>query len=47
VMTNGRQYQNIIDPNEIIAEFEKCAGTHFDPELVKLFITILKEDINL
>jgi len=46
VMTNGRQYQNIIDPNEIIAEFEKCAGTHFDPELVRLFITILKEDVN-
>jgi diguanylate cyclase (GGDEF)-like protein len=40
VMSNGRPYKKALEPKVIIAEFEKCAGTHFDPELVEHFLNI-------
>lgn len=41
VMANGRPYKERMTPQEIIREFEDCAGTQFDPELVKLFLTTI------
>ncbi len=41
VMSNGRPYRKAINSSEIIAEFKRCSGTHFDPELVKVFIATL------
>ncbi len=38
VMTNGRPYKKAISHEEAVKEIEKCAGTQFDPELVKLFL---------
>ena len=45
VMTNGRPYKEPMDREEIVAEFKRCAGTHFDPELADVFLTILKEEL--
>lgn len=42
VMSNGRPYQDSKTQEEIIAEFKRCSGTQFDPELVQAFL----EDIN-
>ncbi|UMZ74670.1 PocR ligand-binding domain-containing protein [Natranaerofaba carboxydovora] len=41
VMTNGRPYKKPMLHQEIIAEFKRCAGTQFDPELVEVFLNIL------
>ncbi len=30
--------------NEIIAEFRRCSGAQFDPELVEIFLSILEAD---
>lgn len=40
VMTNGRPYKTAMSAEEIVAEFNKCSGTHFDPALVKIFLSI-------
>jgi len=40
VMSNGRPYKEAMQPDAIIAEFKKCAGSHFDPELVEHFLAI-------
>ncbi len=44
VMSHGRPYRKPLSQKEIIAEFKKCAGTQFDPELVEIFLSILKEE---
>jgi diguanylate cyclase (GGDEF)-like protein/PAS domain S-box-containing protein len=41
VMCNGRPYKEKMSKAEIRAEFEKCAGHHFDPALVAHFLLIL------
>lgn len=41
VMSNGRPYKKAMPPEAIIAELKKCAGTHFDPELVNILFIIL------
>ena len=41
VMTNGRPYKKAVDHAEALSEIEKCAGTQFDPELVKVFVEIV------
>ncbi len=41
VMSNGRPYKKTMNKNEIIAEFRRCSGTQFDPELVELFLSEL------
>lgn len=43
-MTSGRVYRPGRTYEEAIEEIKKCAGTHFDPELVDVFLTILRED---
>lgn len=40
VMSNGRPYKKALQPDAIIAEFKRCAGSHFDPELVAHFLDI-------
>lgn len=43
VMSNGRPYRKALDPGEIVAEFKKAAGNQFDPELVEILLSILRE----
>jgi HD-GYP domain-containing protein (c-di-GMP phosphodiesterase class II) len=43
VMTNGRPYKKAFSPDEVSDEFQRCCGTQFDPELVKIFLTICEE----
>ncbi|MFO7953150.1 MAG: HD domain-containing phosphohydrolase [Bacillota bacterium] len=44
VMSRGRPYKKALTPEEIKAEFKRCAGTQFDPELVEVFLSILETD---
>ncbi|MEL1134698.1 HD domain-containing phosphohydrolase [Desulfitobacterium sp. THU1] len=37
-MTAKRPYQRTKNKEEAIAELKRCAGTQFDPEIVKVFI---------
>jgi HD-GYP domain-containing protein (c-di-GMP phosphodiesterase class II) len=43
VMTNGRPYKAAMTTKEIAAEFDRCSGTHFDPALVEIFLSIYKK----
>ena len=43
VMSNGRPYKKAMSSTEIRAELIKCAGSHFDPELVEIFFSLLDE----
>ncbi|RQD76081.1 MAG: PAS domain S-box protein [Candidatus Syntrophonatronum acetioxidans] len=48
VMANGRPYKKALSKEEIVEEFKRCAGTQFDPELVDIFLSLLKgEDNNI
>jgi diguanylate cyclase (GGDEF)-like protein/PAS domain S-box-containing protein len=44
VMVSGRPYKEAMDKEEVIEEFKSCAGSQFDPELVKVFINILNNE---
>ena len=44
VMSNGRPYKKAMSENEIIDEFRRCSGAQFDPELVEIFLSVLKAD---
>ena len=41
-MLNGRPYKEAMPENEVIEELIRCAGTQFDPRLVKDFVNIIK-----
>ncbi|MDI6707274.1 MAG: HD-GYP domain-containing protein [Bacillota bacterium] len=43
-MVSGRPYKKDVSPLKALNEILRCSGTQFDPELVKLFLTIQKED---
>ncbi|OWZ83824.1 PAS domain S-box protein [Natranaerobius trueperi] len=43
VMTNGRPYKKTLTQQEIKAELKRCAGTQFDPRLVKTFLEVLED----
>ncbi len=47
VMSNGRPYKKAVTQEEVIAELKRCSGTQFDPKLVKTFLIILKDGIEL
>ncbi|HAJ95511.1 MAG TPA: hypothetical protein DCP02_04675, partial [Actinobacteria bacterium] len=44
VMVNGRPYKDPMTHEEAIEELKRCAGTQFDPKLVKNFIKVIKKD---
>jgi len=44
-MTNDRPYCQAKGEEEALAEVQRCSGTQFDPELVDIFISILKDVI--
>jgi len=41
VMVSGRSYRAARDSEEAIAELKRCAGTQFDPGIVKIFIDLI------
>lgn len=43
-MTNDRPYRNALSTQAAITEIQNCSGTQFDPQLVPLFIEILKKN---
>ncbi len=43
-MTNDRPYSKGIDKNKAIKEIEINAGKQFDPEVVKVFLNIMKNE---
>lgn len=43
VMSSGRPYKIALTPEEIAAEFKKCSGTQFDPELVKILLALMED----
>lgn len=45
-MTSRRPYRNVLELDFVINEFEKCAGTQFDPKLAPVWIDILKNDFD-
>ncbi len=44
VMSHGRPYKKPMSKNVIIAEFKKCSGAQFDPELVEIFLSVMDSD---
>lgn len=40
VMSNGRPYKKAMSRRAIVAELKNCSGTHFDPELVEVFLSL-------
>ncbi|MCR5234361.1 MAG: response regulator [Lachnospiraceae bacterium] len=43
-MTSNRSYSQIREQDKVRLELEKCAGTQFDPEIVKYMIELVDED---
>lgn len=43
VMTHEQSYKKAISHAEALEEIRNCAGSHFDPELVKVFLSIFTE----
>jgi HD-GYP domain-containing protein (c-di-GMP phosphodiesterase class II) len=41
-MTHDRPYRKARSTEEALEELELCAGLHFDPELVRLLIGLLR-----
>ena len=41
-MTSRRTYRNSLPIETVIAEFERCRGTQFDPNLTDIFLDLLK-----
>lgn len=46
-MTSNRPYNKRKTYKEAIEELQRCSGTHFDPEIVKVFIKALKTNYNI
>lgn len=44
VMTNGRPYKEPVSRMEAIMELQRCAGTQFDPDIVKVFVAIMMQE---
>ncbi|WP_425806568.1 HD-GYP domain-containing protein [Desulfitobacterium sp. Sab5] len=41
-MSNDRPYRKALSKEKIIEEINRCSGTQFDPELVRLFIEMIE-----
>ena len=46
-MTEDRVYRKAMSPEEAIAELKRCAGTHFDPQIVEVLLHVLEEASDL
>ncbi len=46
-MTSNRVYRRKLSNDYVISEFERCAGSQFDPELAKVFVEMLKEGFSI
>ncbi len=44
-ITSVRPYRNQLTPQEALDELRRCAGTQFDPELVKLFCKAIERSL--
>ncbi len=44
VMSSGRPYKRAMSGSEVIAEMKRCSGAQFDPELVEVFLDLLKQE---
>ncbi|MBQ0003872.1 MAG: HD-GYP domain-containing protein [Treponema sp.] len=42
-MNSDRCYRKRLEKEQIIKEFEKCSGTHFDPKIAKIMIEMIKD----
>jgi len=42
-MTSKRLYRQVLSQESAVAELRKHSGTQFDPQIVDIFIAILKE----
>lgn len=42
-MTTDRPYRKALTIEEAVKEIKRCSGTQFDPDIVKIFISLLKE----
>ena len=47
VMSHGRPYKEAMPPEDIMREFEDNSGTQFDPELVEVLFSVLKEGVRV
>ncbi len=43
VMQHGRPYQASVSTEAVIAELNRCSGTQFDPDIVRIAVEILKK----
>lgn len=43
VMVSGRPYRGAVTKQEALEEIQRCSGTQFDPEVVKVFIDWMKQ----
>jgi putative nucleotidyltransferase with HDIG domain len=46
-MTSDRPYRRALDLDEALAEVARCAGTQFDPEIVRVFLELFAEPAEL
>jgi putative nucleotidyltransferase with HDIG domain len=42
-MTTDRPYRKALSIEEAVKEIKRCSGTQFDPDIVKIFLALLKE----
>jgi two-component system, cell cycle response regulator len=43
-MTSERPYAAAVSPDEAVAELRRCAGTHFDPAVVDVFVAEVRSE---
>jgi response regulator RpfG family c-di-GMP phosphodiesterase len=41
-MTSNRSYRSSLSVDQAVAELERCAGSQFDPEIVEVFVSLIR-----